>query len=174
MKIISTLVKAVYNLNNWVGKAVAFLVLPIVAVSMYEVIARYVFNAPTTWAGQILSILFVAMVVLGGGYVLLEDGHVRMDAFYARWSLRRRTKMDLVTAIFFLLFAGILAWTTSEMAWQSILLNERSWSAFKGPIYPKKIALALGVILLLLQGIAQLVEKIRILRQGKDKISDGR
>lgn len=164
MKIIMALVHAVDSINTWVGKTIAFIVLPVVGVSMYEVIARYVFNQPTMWAAHILSILFVTMVVLGGGYVLLENGHVKMDVLYSRWSPRRQAITDVATFVVFLLFAAMLTWQTVEMAWASVKIQEASWAAFKAPIYPKKIALALAVVLLLLQGVAQFVRNIRFIK----------
>ncbi len=164
MKKIMASVHAVDGINTWVGKTIAFLVLPIAGVSMYEVIARYVFNRPTMWAGQILSTLFVALVALGGGYVLLENAHVRMDVLYSRWSPRRQAITDVATFIVFLLFTTMLAWMTIEMAWASVKIKEASWAAFHGPIYPKKIVLALATVLLLLQGMAQFVRNIRFIK----------
>jgi len=167
MKIIIALIHVIDSINIWIGKIFAFLVLLLLGVSMYEVIARYVFNRPTIWAAQILSILFVTMVVLGGGYVLLHNGHVRMDVFYSRLSPRQQAIIDVSTFIVFLLFTGMLAWKTIDMAWASVKIEEASWSAFKGPIYPKKIALALSVVLLLLQGVAQLIRNILFIRGWK-------
>ena len=164
LKKIMGLLRAVDNVNSWLGTTIAFIVLPIVGVSMYEVIARYVFNRPTMWGGQILSILFVALVVLGGGYVLLKDGHVRMDVLYSRWSPRRRAITDVATFVVFLLFTTMLAWQTVEMAWASVKIREASWAAFHGPIYPKKVALALATVLLLLQGISRFVRNIRFIK----------
>ena len=167
MKIIIALIHVIDSINNWIGKIFAFLVFLLLGVSIYEVIARYVFNRPTIWAAQILSILFVTMVVLGGGYVLLHNGHVRMDVFYSRLSPRQRAIIDVSTFIVFLLFTSMLAWKTIDMAWASVKIREATWSAFKGPIYPKKIALALSVVLLLLQGVAQLLRNTLFIRGWK-------
>ena len=57
--------KIVDAINEWVGRITAYTVLPMLGVSMYEVIARYVFKSPTMWAGQIISLLFVILVVPG-------------------------------------------------------------------------------------------------------------
>ena len=164
MKKIMAAVNAVYSINSWVGKSTAFTVLLIAGVSIFEVIARYVFNRPTVWAGQILSTLFIILVTLGGGYVLLKNEHVRVDVLYSRWSPRHQAMADVATFIVFLLFVVMLAWTTIEMAWASVKIGEASWAAFRGPIYPKKIALALATVLLLIQGLAQLIRRIQFIR----------
>ncbi len=73
--------------------------------------------------------------------------------------------MDVSTFIIFLLFTLALAYVTIQMAWDSTMMLERSWSVFKGPIYPKKIAVALATVLLLLQGIVQLFHNIGIIKE---------
>jgi TRAP-type mannitol/chloroaromatic compound transport system permease small subunit len=169
MKILRAVLGAVDWVNEWIGKIFKFLLIPLLIVSMYEVIARYLFNSPTVWAAQILSLLFVTMVAIGGGHVLRHDGHVRMDVFYGRMSSRGRAISDLWTVIVFMIFIAPLAWQTTDMALESIKIREASWSAFKGPIYPKKIALAIGAILLLLQGLVKLYKDIQTLKNSNSK-----
>jgi TRAP-type mannitol/chloroaromatic compound transport system permease small subunit len=123
------------------------------------------------WGAQILSILFVPLVVMGGGYVLREQEHVRMDVLYGRWSPRQCAIADAVTFIVFLVFTIMLAWMTIEMAWASVKIGEASWASFHGPIYPKKIALAAATVLLLLQGVAQFVRNLQLVR-GENKRAD--
>jgi TRAP-type mannitol/chloroaromatic compound transport system permease small subunit len=169
MKLLRAILVVVDRINEWIGKIFKFLLIPLMVVSMYEVIARYVFNSPTVWAAQVLSLLFVAMVAIGGGHVLRHDGHVRMDVFYGRLSSRGRAISDLCTFIVFMIFITPLAWQTADMALESIKIREASWSAFKGPIYPKKIALAIGAILLWLQGLVKLYKDIRTLKTSNSK-----
>lgn len=169
MKILRAVLDVVDRINEWIGKIFKFLLIPLLIVSMYEVIARYLFNSPTVWAAQILSLLFVSMVAIGGGHVLRHDGHVRMDVFYGRMSQRGKAISDLWTFIVFMIFIIPLAWQATDMALESIKIREASWSAFKGPIYPKKIALAMGAILLLLQGLVKLYKDIRTLKNSNSK-----
>lgn len=163
------LLSLIDNINRGVAVIIAYLVIPMLLVSMYEVIARYVFNSPTLWGGQVISLLFVILVVPGGGYLLLKDDHVRMDVLYVNWSPERKAITDAVTFIFFLAFALMLSWKAIEMAWSSVSMLEKSWGAFKGPIYPKKIALALGAILVLLQGTAQFIRNILYIQASRKR-----
>jgi len=167
MKKVLSLLRVIDIVNTWVANVAAYLVFPMLFVSLYEIIARYIFNSPTLWAGQIISIIFVVLMVPGGAYLILKDGHIRMDVFYARWSPKRKAAIDTATFLIFLCFAVMLSWKAIEMAWMSVSIRETSWAAFKGPVYPKKITLAVGVILLLLQGIAQFVRNM-ILIFGKE------
>lgn len=145
------------NLSNW-------LLVPMFCVSLYEVIARYFFNAPTTWAAPIVSILFVASVVPAGADLAAKDGHVRMDAFYGRWPPTTRAFGDLLAAIALLIFAGVLAWKSAELAWKSVSILERSWGAFHSPVYLKKAAFAFGALLFLLEGCVLFIRGIARIR----------
>ncbi len=164
MSRIVAVLELIDRLNAGVARAAAYLVLPLLFVAMYEVISRYVFNAPTMWAAPIMSLIFVALVVPAGGYLMQRGGHVRMDAFYSRFSPRTQTICDMATFVVFLAFAALLLWKTLDMAWASVSINERSWGAFRAPIYPKKIIFALACLLLLLQGLVQFVRNGLALR----------
>jgi TRAP-type mannitol/chloroaromatic compound transport system permease small subunit len=169
MKTILLILNIIDKVNSWVARIALYLIFPLVFVSMYEIIARYVFNRPTLWAGQIISILFIVMLVPAGGYVILNNGHVRMDVLYSQWDKRRQAIVDVATFVIFFCFAVMLFWKASEMAWISVSLNESSFTYFRGPIYPKKIAVAIGAFLLLSQGMAQFIRNILFIRESKQK-----
>ena len=65
--------------NDWVGKIVSFLTLAMIAVLMWEIALRYVFNRPTIWAHELSTMMFGAYLLLAGGYVLCHRAHVNMD-----------------------------------------------------------------------------------------------
>jgi TRAP-type mannitol/chloroaromatic compound transport system permease small subunit len=169
MKTILLILDIIDKVNSWVARIALYVIFPLVFVSMYEIIARYVFDRPTLWAGQIISILFMVMLVPAGGYVILNNGHVRMDVLYSQWDKRRKAIVDAATFVVFFCFAVMLSWKASEMAWISVSLNESSFTYFHGPIYPKKIALAIGAFLLLSQGIAQFIRNILFIKESKQK-----
>jgi TRAP-type mannitol/chloroaromatic compound transport system permease small subunit len=165
VKILTKFAEIVEFINTWVGKVLLWLIVPIAGVSLYEIISRYLFNKPTQWASQILTSLFYIAVVPGIGYVLQVDGHVRMDVLYNRWSTRLKTIVEISTFIIFLIFIVLLSYELINMAWTSSITNERLWAPFRGPIYPRKISLALGAVLLFLAGFAKLIRNIQILRK---------
>lgn len=142
----------------------AILIFPLAGITLYGVIMRYLVHDPITWGGQVLLLLFIPVALLAGGYVLLVKGHVRLDLLYSRWSPRGQAISEIATFVVFLLFTVTLAWASIEMAWESVKIREVSWYIFKAPIYPKKIAFALAVLLLLLQGVAQFVRNIRLIK----------
>src|SRR5215210_1211523 len=72
------------------GKLVAWLIIPMVGSLVYEVIARYLFNAPTEWAYDMTFMLYGTFFMLGAAYTLQRKGHVRTDSLYIAWSPRRQ------------------------------------------------------------------------------------
>jgi len=148
------------SINTWACNIFRWVVLIITAVLMYEVIARYVFSSPTVWAGEVALQLFTLLVVMAGGYALLHDRHVRMDAIYSRLSPRGKATVDAVLFIAFLLFSSVLLWKFAQMGWTSIKVRELAATYFAPPLYPVKSTLAVGTFLLLLQGVAWFIRSI--------------
>ena len=156
------------SISEWTGKIVSFLVIVIIGVTIWEVILRYVFNAPTIWAFDAAYLIFGAYGVLGGAYTLNLKGHVNVDILYGRFPLRVRAVFDLATSIFFFLFCGLLLWKGGEMAWSSLKIMERGSSAWNPPVYPIKLTIPIGAFLLLLQGIAKFIRDLIIATTGKE------
>lgn len=158
---IDGLLKFIDRMSGWTGRATSYLVLLLSGVVMYEVVCRYVFNAPTIWAQETSTFLYGAFFMLGGAYVFLIDGHVRVDIFYTRLSRRGKAIVDLISfPIFFFLFIGILVWEGGKMAIWSWSIWEHTQSPWSPPIYPLKTVIPVAALLLLLQGIARYVRDV--------------
>ncbi len=94
------------SLSTWVGKAFAWLILMLTLAVSYEVLVRYVFGRPTTWAFDISYITYGALFLMAGPYALVRNGHVRADIIYRLWRPRRQAMMDLTLYIIFFLPGG--------------------------------------------------------------------
>lgn len=140
------------TLNNWVGRIVGWLIVPLTFIVAYDVFLRYVFNRPTIWAWDISSQLLGIFTVLGGGYTLLYGGHIGVDILVVKLSPRKRAVIDLITSLLFFFGFGLLVWQTASEAWDSLKIAERQVTYFAAPIYPFKMIMALGILLLFLQG----------------------
>ena len=152
------------RVSEWTGKATSYLVLLLTMAICYEVVCRYVFDAPTLWAQEVSTYLFGAFFMLGGAYVMWKDGHVRVDIVYGRLSERGKAIVDLITfPIFFFLFMGILVWEGGKMAIWSWSIWEHTQSPWSPPIYPLKTIIPLAALLLLLQGARRFIDDILII-----------
>lgn len=160
--------KIIDFISKWSGIIFSFLAAVVVGVIIYEVIARHVFGAPTIWAHELMTLLSGALFIMGGAYTLWVRGHVNVDVLYQRLSTRGRAITDLLTFPFFLFFCSVLLWTSAEWAWGSWLLRATTATAWAPPIYPLKFAIALGTLLIILQGVAKFIRDIYIVATGKE------
>ena len=117
---------------------------------------------------RLLSIIDALSYVLGAGWALLDHRHVKIDLIYDRFTPRQRAVIDSITFVFFALYLGFFLWAVSKYAWQSVLVRETAGSAWDPPVYPIKVALLVGVVLLLLQGIAKLIRDLHLAIKGRE------
>lgn len=153
------------RINGFAGEFVAFWAVIAVFVYYYEVIARYVFNSPTNWAHESMFLMFGMQYLLAGGFALREDAHVRVDVVYLLFSDRLKVLVDVITSVFFFIFAGALLWTGWTFFSDSYAVSEVSFTEWAIQYWPIKLALPLGAALLVLQGIAKLAKDIVLLRR---------
>ncbi len=157
------------SLSTWVGKAFAWLILVLTLGVSYEVIVRYVFRAPTTWAFDVSYITYGAMFLMAGAYTLVRNQHVRADMLYRAWQPRTQATLDLT--LYFLFFLPAVAafiysgWNYAEM---SVRFREVSIFSPAGvPVFPLKALIPITGVLLLLQGIAEIIRCLICIRQGE-------
>ncbi|SDO89429.1 TRAP transporter small permease subunit [Desulforhopalus singaporensis] len=130
------------------------------AIMLYEAIARHFFNSPTTWAFEFSKMSFGFYMIWAGAYAMLCGEHVSMDIFYSKWSPRAKAIMDSVTFVFFMVFISLLLYLVTEDAINSISFKEVSNSTLAQPLYHWRASLAVGIFLLLLQGIAEFIKNL--------------
>lgn len=154
------LLRAIDFTSEWSGKIFSFLWIVTVLVISYEVILRYVFDAPTRWGHESMIFLCAIVYMMGGAYTLYHRKHVSIDLLYNRCSPRGRAILDLITFPIFCLFIGILLWAGAGRAWEAIMLGETSGSPWNPPIYPILLMIPLGAFLMLLQGLAKFISDL--------------
>ncbi len=159
--IIDRFIRTVNSINYRVGQVTGFLLPVIILIVSYEVVMRYFFNSPTIWAWDVNIQLFAIMVFLGGGYTLMQDGHVRVDLWYGKLSPRGKARTDVITSPLFFLFFTVLLWKGGEMTLDSIAEREVMSTILAPPLYPLKIIFTAGVFLFFLQGVVQLILDLR-------------
>jgi TRAP-type mannitol/chloroaromatic compound transport system permease small subunit len=162
-----TVLQVIDRISEWTGKISSFLIIIITGVILFEIIARYIFARPTTWAFEISLALYGIYVALLGAYVLVAGGHVNVDILYARFSPRTRAGVNLFSWLIFFLWCGALVWTGWIKGWESLMIRESESTAFGCPIYPVKLSLAVGGSLLFLQGLAGYVRNMYTFSTGK-------
>ena len=156
------------GISMWTGKAVAWLIVGLMALVCAEVFKRYILNMPTAWIFDASNMLYGTLFMIGGAYTLAQNAHVRGDFLYSSMRPRTQAGLDLVLYIVFFL-PGIAAlayagWDYASLSWR---INEHSNVTADGPpVYHFKFMIPLAGTLLLLQGAAEITRCVVCLKTG--------
>lgn len=151
-----------------IGKIVGLINYALIIVVLYEVTSRKVFGNPTIWGFDLSYMLYGTMFMLGFGYTLKHGSHVRIDIIYAYLKPKNKAILDLIGyTIFFLPFMLVCLKVSFDFGMQSLEMREQSMSVWQIPIYPFKLMMFLGFLLIFIQGIIEMLKSILLLKEGK-------
>jgi TRAP-type mannitol/chloroaromatic compound transport system permease small subunit len=157
------------RVSTWIGQAFSWLIIALTLLMTWEVVSRYVLNAPHAWSFETSIMLYGSLFMMAGAYTLSKNGHVRGDVLYGFFSPRTQAGFDLV--LYFLFFIpGIIAlcYAGYTYAAQSWAINEYPPVGTSAPpLYPFKTIIPLAGGFLLLQGIVEIVRCLICLRDGE-------
>ena len=162
MAFIERSLKIIDTMNKWTGRIISYTVLIMMTSVTYEVIARYFFNQPTIWSMEINQYLLCAYIALAGGYTALHGAHVNVEIIYERFSVKTRAVIDLLTSVFFFILILVLIWKSGMAAYETYIHNELSDSLLSFPLFPSKVTIPLGGVLILLQVAANLIRNLLV------------
>jgi len=151
------IIHSIEQLSIWIGRTFGWCILILTLSVAYEVFVRYVLNAPTVWAFDMMVQMYGALFLMAGPYALAQDTHVRADVFTRFLSPRWQARIDFVLYIVFF-FPGMVAlvWYGWEIAMDSWRYKEVSWnSPARIQIYYFKTLIPLAGGLFILQGVAE-------------------
>ena len=154
---VSKIVKTINMINQKTGQVVSYSIIPLTIICLLEVFMRYVLNSPTIWAWDLDKQILSFMTIMGAGYTLLYKGHIRVDILLNMFSPKSRLIVELATYSLFLFAVLILIQQTCIMAINSLKMLETTSSYWAPPVYPIKILIVVGVVLLFLQVIGQIL-----------------
>lgn len=157
------------RLSGWFGKAFGWLIMFMAIGVGYEVLVRYGFNAPTSWAFDMSYIAYGTLFMMGGAYTLSRGGHVRGDFIYRLWKPRTQAKVEFVLYFLFF-FPGVIAliiagWKYAERSWRYLEVSVNSPAGI--PIFHFKTVIVVAGVLLFIQGVAQVFRCVICMRTGE-------
>lgn len=147
-------VLAVEAVNRTVGRAVVWSIYLLMALLLWASISRSVLNVPLLWSVELAQFLLVAYFLLGGGWSMLADAHVRMDLLYARWAGRGRAFADSATAFCMVLYLAVMLVGGVGSTHYALVFDQRNFSAWAPPLAPIKLLMVVGLVLMVLQTLA--------------------
>lgn len=157
------------RLSLWFGKAFAWTIMIMSFGMGYEVLVRYVFGTPTSWAFDLSYMMYGALFMMGGAYALSLDGHVRGDFVYRLWKPRTQATVELILYFIFF-FPGIIALIAAGWKYASRSLRYLEVSVYSPaniPVFHLKLIIVAAGVLMLIQGIARVCRCIITIREGR-------
>jgi len=159
-KAIKTYVRYVDALNRVVGRAAMYLIFVMIGILLLSSVSRTFFSVSYIWIVEIAQFVMTAYYLLGGGYSMQLESHVRMDLFYSRWSPKTRAMVDAVTVLFLIFYLGVLLFGGISSTEYALQYGQKNYSAWAPPLAPIKIIMTIGIVLMLLQAIATLFKDL--------------
>jgi TRAP-type mannitol/chloroaromatic compound transport system permease small subunit len=153
------IIRLIDGINEIVGRIVSVVAIIFAGIIIYDVFMRYFLGEPTRWAFDVTKQLYGFYFILLGGYALRHQAHVKVDLLTGRMgSQARRWTEVLGYLIFFFPFAWVFARRSWDFAMTSLGQREVTYGAVQLPVYPLKIAMFVAAVLLLLQGVSELLK----------------
>lgn len=162
LRLLETRMEFISRFNRVVGEMVSYLYLLAVAVTGYEVVLRYAFNAPTTWGFELTIMLCAIAYLLSGGYVTERRSHIAITSLSDRFPLRVKWWLELFGLLIGIFAIGTLAWAGFRPALFAIEIVERTGSAWDSPMPTiVKVLIVVGSGMIVAQLLVHTVRHLR-------------
>lgn len=132
-----------------------------------DVLLRYIFNSPTTWAFEVATWGTGIVGFLLGGYILVIEQHVRVDLYFEKFSTRVQSIVDLISVLFLFLIAIALIWWGTDYVIGYYKIGATMTGGLTMPLWINWLMVPIGGILIGLQGFVKLVNDLSIIITGK-------
>ena len=170
--------RVVDRFTGRLGRLISWLTLAMILIGAYNAIARYLgrfigVNLSSNLYLELQWYLFSLIFLLGAGFALKQNAHVRVDVLYGRLRRRARARIDVIGSVLMLIpFCIFVLWVSWPSIRNSWLVREGSPDPGGLPRYPLKAVIIVAFVLLLVQGISELVKDLRVLRGPDDDAED--
>ena len=153
-KIIKYYVNIIDYISEKTGRATMYLVFVMMFILILSFVTRNIINIPLIWIIEMAQFVMTAYYLLGGGYSMLTDDHVRMDLIYSKLKDRTKAILDSITSVFLITYIVILLIGSISSLTHTIETNQRLFTAWAPYVWPIKSIMTFGILLMLLQSIA--------------------
>lgn len=148
-------------LSDLVGRVASWIAVVLTGMLLFEVLMRYGVNRPTSWGHELSTMLFGVMGILAGAYALRYQAHVRSEIIYMHFPKRVQHLCDFLVFLMGMVVLVILLRMSIDFAWRSFQIGEVSGkSSWRPLLWPVKTVIPIGVLLLLLQNLAEMLRAL--------------
>ena len=136
------------------GRATMYLVFVMMFILILSFVTRNIINIPLIWIIEMAQFVMTGYYLLGGGYSMLTDDHVRMDLIYSKLKDKTKALLDSLTSVFLIFYLVVLFYGSISSLTYTIETNQRLFTAWAPYVWPIKSIMTFGILLMLLQSIA--------------------
>jgi len=160
---IASYIRIIETVNYRIGRMAMYLIFVMVGILLWSSISK-TFFLPTLWTLEMAQFAMVAYYILGGPYAMQLGSNVRMDLFYGGWSPRTKAWVDAFTVLFLLTYLVVLLWGGVGSTVYALEYGERSPTAWRPYMWPIKVTICIGLLLMILQTLAEFFKDIARIR----------
>ena len=136
------------------GRATMYLVFVMMLILILSFVTRNIINIPLIWIIEMAQFVMTGYYLLGGGYSMITDDHVRMDLIYSKLKDKTKAVLDSLTSVFLIFYLVVLFYGSISSLTYTIETNQRLFTAWAPYVWPIKSIMTFGIGLMLLQSIA--------------------
>ena len=152
--IIKYYVKTIDFISLKTGRATMYLVFVMMFILILSFVTRNIINIPLIWIIEMAQFVMTGYYLLGGGYSMLTDDHVRMDLIYSKLKDKTKALLDSLTSVFLIFYLVVLLIGSISSLTYTLETNQRLFTAWAPYVWPIKSIMTFGILLMLLQSIA--------------------
>jgi TRAP-type mannitol/chloroaromatic compound transport system permease small subunit len=160
-------VKFIDKITDIIGRITMYTVFAMMGILVLSFVTRNIINYPLMWIIEMAQFTITAYYLLGGGYSMLADDHVRMDLFYGKLSKKGKAKMDIFTSFFLIFYLAILFFGSITSLIYTIETKQKLFTAWAPYVWPIKTLMLIGILLMLLQAFSSLFKNIAHVKNRK-------
>lgn len=151
-------IRYVDQLNDWIGNALALLIVPMIIIVLYTAVMRYFFNTGVDWGFECALFAYGVHMIVGGAYCMKQKGHVSVDVLATALGPNAHKWIGIMGQIVVLAVVVIMVWMGTRWAWKSTLQLERSihGTVFNPQIWWFKWGVPVSAFLIGLQSMAEI------------------
>ena len=153
-RLIKYYIKLIDYISLKTGRATMYLVFVMMFILILSFVTRNIINIPLIWIIEMAQFVMTGYYLLGGGYSMLADDHVRMDLIYSKLKDKTKALLDSLTSVFLVFYLVVLFYGSISSLTYTIETNQRLFTAWAPYVWPIKSVMTFGILLMLLQSIS--------------------
>jgi TRAP-type mannitol/chloroaromatic compound transport system permease small subunit len=161
-------IRVIDTFTDLTGTVFSWLAIPMVLAVTYEVVARYLFSAPTIWSYDATYMLYGTLFMLGAAYALHKGAHIRTDFFWEAFSPRKKGWIDSISYVvfFFPALTALMIISLNEANYAYSINETSEQTPWRPILWPFKYVVPLACLLLLIQGFSEFLKSFYMARTG--------